>query len=116
MLDLGPIFAAFPVLTTPRLILRAVAPADADAMFAIMADPAVIRFFGTRPMPDRAAAARRIAGIRADFARQAGIRWAITLRAGGEFPAPAASGAWSRRTAGPSWATSWRRPGGAAAL
>jgi RimJ/RimL family protein N-acetyltransferase len=36
-------------LKTPRLLLRPLAPADADALFAIFSDPAVMRYWSTPP-------------------------------------------------------------------
>lgn len=78
MLDLTAAFATFPVLTTERLVLRELLPEDVDAMYTIMADPLVMRYFGSAPMAARDEAVRRIAGTRQDFAEQSGIRWAIT--------------------------------------
>lgn len=84
-LDLAAAFAVFPVLDTERLVLRAIEPADAPAIFAIMADPEVVRYFGRAPMVDVAEAEARVASIREDFAHQSGIRWALTLRTTGEL-------------------------------
>jgi ribosomal-protein-alanine N-acetyltransferase len=85
MLDLTDAFAAFPVLQTERLVLRAVTPADTDAMYRIMSDPRVVHFFGTAPMESPEKAAERIARIEASFAEQEGIRWAITRRGSDEL-------------------------------
>ncbi|MFV9507656.1 MAG: GNAT family N-acetyltransferase [Oscillochloridaceae bacterium umkhey_bin13] len=80
MLDVSNAFASFPVLTTPRLRLRAPRADDAEAMFAIMADPEVLRYFGSPPMTAREQAVERIASIHVAFAAQEGVRWAITRR------------------------------------
>ncbi|HEU4322814.1 MAG TPA: GNAT family N-acetyltransferase, partial [Roseiflexaceae bacterium] len=80
MLDLTTAFAAFPVLETEHLVLRALTPDDAEALFAIMSDPKVIRYFGALPMTERRQAAERIEQVQADFRQQNGIRWAITRR------------------------------------
>jgi ribosomal-protein-alanine N-acetyltransferase len=83
MLNLDAAFATFPVLETERLTLRALTPEDADTVFRIMGDPQVMRYFGSPPMKTRDDAVRRIAGIAADFAERAGIRWGIEERASG---------------------------------
>ncbi|WP_129677598.1 GNAT family N-acetyltransferase [Candidatus Chloroploca sp. Khr17] len=80
MLDVSTAFTTFPVLHTERLFLRAPEPDDAAAMFPIMADPEVMRYFGAPPMALPDEALQRIAGIREAFAAQEGVRWAITLR------------------------------------
>lgn len=85
MLDCSAAFAAFPVLETERLRLRAVTLGDAPAIFQIMGDPRVIRYFGCLPMPTLEDALERARGFAADFRDQAGIRWAIVLRNSGRF-------------------------------
>lgn len=85
MLDLSAAFATFPPLETERLLLRAFTPEDAAAVFAIMADPEVVRYFGAPPMHALDQAAQRIAGISQAFAEQEGVRWAIVRREDGAF-------------------------------
>ena len=85
MLDLSAAFATFPTLTTERLLLRAPEPADALALFRIMSDPRVTRYFGTVPMSALDEAERRVAGFQASFQDRRGIRWAIVLRETGEY-------------------------------
>ena len=85
MLNLAATFAAFPVLKTERFVLRAVEPGDAPAIFRIMNDPRVIRYFGRLPMATPPEADEHVQAIQAAFHEQSGIRWAITRRAGGEF-------------------------------
>jgi ribosomal-protein-alanine N-acetyltransferase len=85
MLDTTAAFAAFPLLTTTRLVLRAVEPTDAPAIFRIMSDARVTRYFGSLPMTSPEQAARRVEGMQRDFQGRSGIRWAITERAGGRF-------------------------------
>ena len=85
MLDLTGAFATFPVLHTERLTLRALTPDDADATFQIMADPQVMRYFGSPPMRAVSEAAERIERITAAFTQQEGVRWAITERDGGQL-------------------------------
>ena len=83
MLDVSAAFAAFPVLETERLVLRAMTADDSAAIYRIMSDTRVTRYFGRAPMADPAEAVERIAGIQAAFADQSGVRWAITPRQGG---------------------------------
>jgi ribosomal-protein-alanine N-acetyltransferase len=80
MLDLSVAFATFPVLETERLVLRAVTPADAEAMFRIMRDPRVTRYFGSPPMMSPDEAVQRVDHIVQAFREQTGVRWAITQR------------------------------------
>jgi [ribosomal protein S5]-alanine N-acetyltransferase len=85
MLDVSAAFAAFPVLETERLLLRAMLDDDADATYRILSDPRVTRYFGSPPMAEPARAIQRIERIHAAFADQSGIRWAIAPRQGGEL-------------------------------
>lgn len=85
MLDFSTAFAVFPVLHTERLILRNPQASDADAIFRIMSDPQVIRYFGRAPMTEPDQGLRRVEGFHADFAECKGIRWAITSRVDGRY-------------------------------
>jgi ribosomal-protein-alanine N-acetyltransferase len=85
MLDLSVAFATFPVFTTERLVMRQVVPDDAPAMFEIMSDPDVMRYFGSPPMASPEEAIERVTDIRAGFAERSSIRWAITRREDGRF-------------------------------
>src|SRR5581483_4870599 len=55
------------------------------ALFRIMSDPRVTRYFGTVPMSALDEAERRVAGFQASFQDRRGIRWAIVLRETGEY-------------------------------
>ena len=85
MLDTTTAFATFPVLHTPRLVLRAVTLEDAPAIFRIMGDPRVTRYFGSLPMASPREAAQRVEGIQDAFREHEGIRWAIARRGDAEF-------------------------------
>jgi hypothetical protein len=74
MLDLTTAFAEFPVLVTDRLILRNPQTTDAEAVYRIMADPQVLRYFGSPPMTRFEQALNRIAGFHAAFTAHEGIR------------------------------------------
>ena len=68
----------FPTLDTARLRLREIVPADAPALFAVHGDPDSMKWFGTDPVPDLAAAAKLVdifAGWRAQ--PNPGTRWGI---------------------------------------
>lgn len=85
MLDLTNAFMVFPTLQTERLTLRSITLNDADAIFRIMGDPQVIRYFGQLPMRSRTEAVQRVEGILTAFQQRTGIRWAITSRGSGEL-------------------------------
>lgn len=80
MLDLSDAFAIFPVLETERLVLRAPQFEDAAAMFQVMSNPDVMRYFGSAPMQTLTEATERIADMQAAFQQQQGIRWIMTKR------------------------------------
>jgi len=79
------IFEAFPVLTTPRLVLRQPTLLDAPAVFALYREEAVNRFQLQDPPRTHEAARAVVARWRKRFALRAGIRWAVTTREGGAF-------------------------------
>ncbi|MEN5094772.1 GNAT family protein [Pseudomonas protegens] len=68
----------FPVIRTPRLILRELCPADVPALFAIHSDADAMQWFGTDPMTDY----RQAEQLLAQFASwrtlpNPGVRWGI---------------------------------------
>lgn len=68
----------FPVIRTPRLILRELCPADVPALFAIHSDADAMQWFGTDPMTDDQQAEQLLA----QFASwrtlpNPGVRWGI---------------------------------------
>jgi ribosomal-protein-alanine N-acetyltransferase len=77
------VFECFPVLSTPRLILREPLPADADAIFELRCDEEVNRFQSHETLSALPAAQALIARWRKRFAFKAEIRWAITTREDG---------------------------------
>ncbi len=85
MLDLERALAQFPVLETERLLLRQPVLADRDAVFTIMADPQVLRYFGQLPMETAEQAENRLNNINQAFTQKTGIRWAISLRESSEL-------------------------------
>jgi ribosomal-protein-alanine N-acetyltransferase len=77
------IFEAFPVLTTPRLVLRQPVPGDAPALLALYREEAVNRFQLQDGPRTHDAARALVTRWRKRFALRAGIRWAVTTREGG---------------------------------
>jgi len=77
-------FTTFPVLETEHLILREIVVDDADAMFTIMSDLEVMRYYGA-PMRSREEAVKRANAIRAAFQERNIVYWAIVEKAGGNF-------------------------------
>src|SRR4051812_44234978 len=74
-------FATFPVLTTARLVLRAVREGDAPAIFAHRSDPEVIRYTGKHPYKTIDEAHTLIRLIDANYAERSGISWVVTRAA-----------------------------------
>jgi ribosomal-protein-alanine N-acetyltransferase len=76
----------FPVLQTPRLVLRELTEADASSLLEIHGDAEAMRYFGTDPLKDLAEAEKvikKFASWRADPAT--GVRWGIVEKEGGNL-------------------------------
>lgn len=76
------VLPAFRPLTTARLVLRALEPGDAGAMFAIFGDPETMRYWSHLPHRTPAETEAKLAGLIADTGDHR--TWAIT-RDGGAF-------------------------------
>lgn len=74
-------FTHFPRLTTGRLVLRAIQPGDAEALFPIFSDADAMQYYGHLPHQSLADTQALIAQIQARYAQRAALRWGIT-RAG----------------------------------
>jgi [ribosomal protein S5]-alanine N-acetyltransferase len=85
MLDLDATFNSFPLLETERFVLREFTMDDVDAMFTIMSDAQVKRYFGSLPMTERAQAVERVERVHAAFKERSGVRWGIERRTDGAF-------------------------------
>ncbi|RBJ77965.1 N-acetyltransferase [Pseudomonas sp. MWU12-2534b] len=75
--------SGFPVIHTPRLILRELCPADVPGLFAIHSDADAMQWFGTDPMTDQQQAEQLLA----QFASwrslpNPGVRWGIERQSG----------------------------------
>jgi ribosomal-protein-alanine N-acetyltransferase len=71
-------FARFPMLETPRLILRQIVPSDADALFATFSDPAVMKYYGDPAHQSIEDSRDLIQRQQHWYTRHEGIRWGIT--------------------------------------
>ncbi len=74
------LFAIFPQLETPRLMLREITLDDAVEVFRIYSDPQVMRYWGSPPLQSIDEARRKIEDITAAFRDKDGIRWGITRK------------------------------------
>lgn len=73
---------AFPRLQGRRLHLRGPRVEDADGLFALFSDPAVMRYWSRPPMIERGEAEGLIAEIHAGFEQRELINWIVTSRDG----------------------------------
>jgi RimJ/RimL family protein N-acetyltransferase len=71
---------AFPQLQGKRLRLRGPRESDADALFALFADPDVMRYWSRPPMTTRAEAEGLIVEIGEGFAQRSHLNWVIAAR------------------------------------
>ncbi|WP_438026242.1 GNAT family N-acetyltransferase [Sorangium sp. So ce233] len=78
-------FDPFPVLTTPRLRLRALEPGDAERLFRIRSDPEVTRYVGRAPDSSLADSEQHIAVVSAGIRENTAIWWGITLEESGDL-------------------------------
>jgi RimJ/RimL family protein N-acetyltransferase len=76
---------SIPTLETPRLRLRALAPGDLDALVAINADPAAMRYLGTGETLDRFGSWRQLAMFIGHWAMLGYGFFAVERRDGGAF-------------------------------
>lgn len=79
------VFETFPILTTPRLVLRelrceTVDSDDVTAAHAILADPRVMRYTGRHPHTSLEESRLNLERNRRLFENHAGLKWAITRR------------------------------------
>jgi methylmalonyl-CoA/ethylmalonyl-CoA epimerase len=70
----------FPILETPRLLLRQFQPADIPAVFEMYTHPELTRWLEHEPMTSLAEAEQRVRARKGLFERGMGCRWAITFK------------------------------------
>lgn len=75
----------FPTLETSRLALVEVTPEHAPALFHILANEDVTRFYGMNPLRAQHDALNIIASFKQTYDTQQGIRWGIIIRDSGTF-------------------------------
>ena len=73
-------FPQFPEIDTPRLRLRETAASDADAIFRILSQPEVIRFYNIGPLAGIDEARAIVERRRAAYHAGTRIRWTIALK------------------------------------
>lgn len=75
----------FPQLETERLVLRQIAPEDAEDLYRIFSDEEAMRYWSCRPFTTPRQADRLIASMAQAAQQGAGIHWAITWRDDGRL-------------------------------
>ena len=73
-------FTGFPSLTTNRLLLRQIQPADAEDLYVTFSDEEAMQFYGHEPHRSIDETRALIDQIQARYARREAIRWGITLK------------------------------------
>jgi ribosomal-protein-alanine N-acetyltransferase len=91
-------FAPFPILETPRLLLRRTLPADADTFFLLRSDPEMSRLLPRVPFT-RAEADQRLAEVDAAIDANEFIQWAIVLRETNQMVGTCCLFRWDKRHA-----------------
>lgn len=76
-----PTAGQLPSITTERLSLRWLTPADVPALFAIFGDPEVCRYWSRPALPDHSAAASLHEEIMHSFAERSLFQWGLAERA-----------------------------------
>ena len=79
-MDLDRVFRAFPNLETERLVLRRPRPSDAEALFTILSDEEVTKFYDDDAFTDLSQASEQIEAWNTGFGERRTIRWGIVRR------------------------------------
>ena len=72
-------------IETDRLLLRELLPSDDEGMFELDSDPEVHRYLGGHPLKDIEESRKIIASLRQQYIDYGIGRWAMILKATGEF-------------------------------
>ena len=87
----------FPILETPRLLLREIIPADAPRLFDIHGDASLMRWFGVDPLKDIEGAEKLVAMFASWRAQpNPGTRWAIQVKGEPQLCGTCGLFAWNR--------------------
>ena len=70
----------FPVIETPRLILRDISQEDAAEIFKNFSDPDIAKWFFEEPFTEIGQVDQIIAEFQGDFLRKTGLTWAMILK------------------------------------
>ncbi len=73
-------FSTFPVLETPRLVLRETLPGDAADLFSFLSDPEVQKYDVDTPWQNMAEAKKWIGQYRKWFKERKAIIWGVVLK------------------------------------
>lgn len=73
-------FSPFPILHTPRLLLREITLADTNAMLMLRSNKLTLEFLDKKPLESASEATLLINKILKDLAADEGITWAISLK------------------------------------
>jgi ribosomal-protein-alanine N-acetyltransferase len=73
-------FTQFPILQTPRLLLREVVLTDAPAVFKMRSDPRVMQYIGKLPQKDISEAELQIKDYQDAYQQNEAVNWAICLQ------------------------------------
>lgn len=74
------IFTHFPVIETPRFVLRRIELTDAEALFATFSDEDVMEFYGDLPHQTIEDSRELVRRQQHWYAQREGIRWGITRK------------------------------------
>ncbi len=89
-------FQSFPLLETPRLRLRALTQADAEATIAIYGSPEVLAYLNMEPVTTHEQAIGLIDWFTGAYERHDGVQWAFTLRETGQVIGTGGTYAWDQ--------------------
>lgn len=79
-MNLDGLFQSFPQITTPILFLRRIQPWDVQALFGILSDHEVTRYYDDIPFTDLSQAGDQIEAWEFGYRNRRCIRWGITLK------------------------------------
>jgi [ribosomal protein S5]-alanine N-acetyltransferase len=79
-MSLESVFQSFPQLETSRLILRRMQASDAGALFEVLADDEVTRYYDDETFTDVSQAGEQIKAWENGFSNRRCLRWGITMK------------------------------------
>ena len=88
----------FPHLSTNRLVLDELKPADAEVLYHHFSNPDVVEFYDLAAFTNISQASDLIELFNKRFADKSGIRWAIRLKTTHDFIGTCGFNSWNKRT------------------